>query len=233
MSMIKDFADNIIDQLEQDYDTIASHFSNTRHDPWPEFESLKELIQAENTKVLDVGCGNGRLADVIQVADYTGLDLSSQLLTIAKQRFPHHTFVHGSVLQLPFPDKQFDIITCIATLQHIPTVEYRQQAMSEMARVLKPGGRLFMLNWNLAGQAQYQSYRVNQTKGYDEGDYLIPWKNDRGEVLAKRYYHGFGIAEIAKLAKNTKLQIIKNELGEDKRNIVTVMTVPSYKGRNR
>lgn len=225
--MVKDFADNIIDQLEQDYDTIASHFSNTRNEPWPEFASLKTLTKTANTKLLDVGCGNGRLADVIQVADYTGLDLSSQLLQIAQQRFPDYTFVHGSVLQLPFPDKQFDIVTCVATLQHIPSIEYRQKALQEMARVLKPGGMIFMLNWNLAEQPQYQPYRADQTKGYDAGDYLIPWKNDQGEVLAQRYYHGFGIAEIASTiggsASGGELKIIKNELGENGRNIVSIL----------
>lgn len=230
MSMLKDFADKIIEQTERNYDTIAGHFSTTRYDAWPEFGSLKTLMQSvrpiRELALLDIGCGNGRLAAAIPVVHYTGLDLSSQLLTIAQQRFPNHTFVHGSILQLPFPDAQFDVVACVATLQHIPSAEYRRQALAEINRVLKPGGTLFMLNWNLAEQPQYQQYTANQADGYDVGDYLIPWKNDQGEVLAQRYYHGFGIAEIAELTEDAEFKVIKNELGEDKRNIVTILTKP-------
>lgn len=210
--------------MEQGYDRIAHHFSDTRHDPWPEFELLKQVIESvatlHATSLLDVGCGNGRLIEALPAVHYTGLDLSSQLLTIAQQRFPHYQFVQGSVLQLPFPDQQFDVVACVATLQHIPSVPYRQLALQEMARVLKPGGTLFMLNWNLADQPQYQQYQSGE--GYDPGDYLIPWKNERGEIQAERYYHGFRIAEIAELAENAELKITQNMLGEDGRNIITI-----------
>lgn len=209
--------------MEQGYDRIADHFSDTRHDPWPEFELLTPYCTPV-TNLLDVGCGNGRLAHTIPAVHYTGLDLSRQLLAIAQQRFPQYTFIHGSVLHLPFSDSLFDIVACVATLQHVPSLPYRQTAMQELARVLKPGGTLFMLNWNLAKQPQYQAYRAPQE--YDEGDYLIPWKNDQGEVLAQRYYHGFRIAEIAALAAAAELRIMNNELGEDGRNIVTILNRP-------
>lgn len=220
--MLKDFADKIIAQTERNYDTIAGHFSDTRYEAWPEFGSLKTLIKSEDAEVLDIGCGNGRLAASIPVVHYTGLDLSSQLLKIAQERFPRYTFVHGSVLQLPFNNEQFDVVACVATLQHIPSAEYRRQALAEIKRVLKAGGSLFMLNWNLAEQPQYQQYLASAGDGYDTGDYLIPWKNDQGEVLAQRYYHGFGIAEVAELTEDAEMQIVKNELGEDQRNILTI-----------
>ena len=219
--MTKSFAHHIIRQLEQDYDRIAPQFSNTRSQAWPEFASLKTLIKTNNTELLDIGCGNGRLAEAIPAVHYIGLDLSSQLLAIAQSRYPQYTFVHGSVLNLPFSDKQFDIVVCVATLQHVPSNRYRQAALEEMARVLKLSGYLFMLNWNLADQPQYRHYQVGNE--YDEGDYLIPWKNDRGKVLAQRYYHGFGIAELVELAEITKLKLVKNELGQSRRNIVTIL----------
>ncbi|EKD78604.1 MAG: methyltransferase type 11 [uncultured bacterium] len=209
--------------MKQGYDRIASHFSDTRHDPWPEFSFLVPFITQEK-RLLDVGCGNGRLGGAIQVTHYTGLDLSRQLLTIAQKRFPSYTFVHGSVLQLPFSNEQFDVVACVATLQHIPSIPYRKLAMQEMARVLKPNGTLFMLNWNLAEQPQYQQYRAGDE--YDQGDYLIPWKNDQGEILTKRYYHGFTLPEIVGVIHELPLQLIRNEIGQDGRNILTVLTKP-------
>lgn len=226
--MLRSFADKIIQQLESDYNQIASHFSQTRFEAWPEFSILRSLIENRSTKtetvlsLLDIGCGNGRLAAAIPAVHYTGLDLSSQLLEIAKKTYSQHRFVQGSMLQLPFPDQSFDIVACVAALQHIPSEAYRLKALEEMKRVLKPGGTLFMMNWNLVEQSNYQRYLVAVDQGYDPGDYLIPWKNDQGEVQAQRYYHGFRIAELAELCENAELQIIKNELSQDKRNIVTL-----------
>lgn len=225
MSMTQAFADQLIHQLETDYNGIAGHFAQTRQAAWPEFGSLRTLIESENAeevKLLDIGCGNGRLAAAIPVVHYTGLDLSSQLLKIAQTKYPQHQFVQGSMLKLPFPNQTFDVVACIAALQHIPSPAYRLQAIQEMKRVLKSGGHIFMMNWNLADQTNYQHYQALQTQGYDPGDYLIPWKNDQGEVQAQRYYHGFGIAELEELCKNAEFKVIKNELSADHRNIVTL-----------
>lgn len=227
--MLQSFADHIIEQLEKDYNAISEQFSDTRAQPWPDFESLRTLIEAENTEtvsLLDVGCGNGRLAASLPAVHYTGLDLSRQLLKLAASKFPQHQFVHGSMLNLPFATDQFNVVSCVAALQHIPSITYRQQAMREMARVLKPGGILFMLNWNLNEQSHYQTNRADQSAGYDADDYLIPWKTAQGELKAQRYYHGFRIAELAELSKNAEFSIVKNELGKEKRNILTIVRKP-------
>lgn len=227
--MTQDFANQLISQLESDYNHIAGHFAQTRQAAWPEFESLRALIGTENaeqTKLLDIGCGNGRLANSIPAVNYTGLDLSRQLLNIAQIKYPQYKFVQGSMLNLPFPDQSFDVIACIATFQHIPSQAYRLKAMQEMKRILKPSGHIFMMNWNLIGQENYQTCLAPQRAGYDDGDYLIPWKNDQGEVRAQRYYHGFELAELASAigesASGGEFKLIKNELCKDKRNIVTI-----------
>lgn len=167
-------------------------------------------------KLLDIGCGNGRLIAAIPAVDYTGLDLSRQLLDHAKKLHPLYHFDYGSMLKLPYPDQSFDVVAAVASLQHIPSDVYRQAALQEMTRVLKPSGVLFMLNWNIP-----ESYPVAGA-GYDPGDYLVPWKNGQGQVLAKRYYHKFTFTELAELCKHAGLRVIKNELGEGNRNIVTV-----------
>lgn len=79
-----------------------------------------------------------------------------------------------------------------------------------------------MMNWNLANQPHYQAYLTNPADGYDAGDYLIPWKDDQGKVMAQRYYHGFRIAELAELTETAELKLLQNGLGDDKRNIITV-----------
>lgn len=240
------FADKIIDSLEQGYDRIADHFSQTRLQPWPEFSLLEPLIQPD-AEVLDVGCGNGRLAEftkkikpplsegaALQSSNerrrarsikYTGTDLSGGLLSHAQKLYPDDTFVQASMLNLPFPDHQFDVVVCVAALLHIPSEQYRIQALREMYRVAKPGATLFMVNWNLYQDALPDYFTATQQEfgeQWEAGDALIPWKNPQGEILAQRYYHGFTINELNTICETAGWKVERSELGETTYNIVTV-----------
>jgi SAM-dependent methyltransferase len=85
-------------------------------------------------RVLDVGSGQGALQDL--VIDFTGLDISS-----TAARFYHKPFVVGSATELPFPDDSFDAVWTIDVLEHVPQPE---KALSEIRRVLRPDGYLFL-----------------------------------------------------------------------------------------
>lgn len=244
--MSPDFANNLVKKMENDYNLIATHFSQTRLQPWPEFSLLEPLIQP-GSEVLDVGCGNGRLAEftkkikpqlsggaVLQSSDerrrtrsvkYTGTDLSSGLLSHAQKLYPEDAFVQASMLNLPFPDEQFDVVVCVAALLHIPSEQYRIQALREMYRVAKQGATLFMVNWNLYQDALPDYFTAAKTDFGDQweaGDALIPWKNPQGEILAQRYYHGFTIDELNSICETAGWKVEKSELGETTYNIVTV-----------
>ena len=190
--------------MEQDYDRIADHFGQTRYENWPEFDLIQQMARPTDT-LLDVGCGNGRLAEINQKIklQYTGVDLSSELIGLAQQRFPDVAFVHGSMLELPFEDNTFSFVVAIASLQHIPSEELRLQALQEMARVAAPGARLFMTNWNLYQDVLPDYFAAAQQEfgdEWDKGDALVPWKNPQGELLTNRYYHGFKEEEMFALA---------------------------------
>jgi SAM-dependent methyltransferase len=99
--------------------------------------AVEQFVQAfhlENKKVLDVGAGRGYLQDI--VPNNMGLDISP-----TARRFFHKPFVLGSATSLPFKDGEFDAIWTIWVLEHVPNPE---QALSEMRRVLKPGGLLYL-----------------------------------------------------------------------------------------
>jgi SAM-dependent methyltransferase len=91
---------------------------------------------------LDVGCGTGetalRLARRPEIAHVVGLDASRQALAHARRQ---HDFplVLGSVLDLPFDDAGFDVVTCFDVLQHLPERTDRRAA-AELRRMLRPGG---------------------------------------------------------------------------------------------
>lgn len=207
--MEKTFAQQLLNQVVADYDVIAEHFAQTRQKPWAEFSTLQSLI-SPGMQLLDVGCGNGRLADVAQAwqVHYVGVDVSASLLTVARQQFPDAKFIQGSMLQLPLADNQFNVVAAIASLQHIPSVAYRQQALQELYRVTRPGGHLFMMNWNLY-QPALQKYLVPDDDRFDQGDALVPWKNAAGAIKAQRYYHSFGLEELTTLCAQTGWEMIE------------------------
>lgn len=93
--------------------------------------------------LLDVGCGSGQDVPyyVSQGADAYGIDISEEEIKIAKE-FGIGNFVVGSMNALPYKSNSFDVVTSVYALQASDDVP---QAMSEMVRVLKPGGTLLIL----------------------------------------------------------------------------------------
>lgn len=168
--------------------------------------------------VLDLGCGNGRIADLTDEIKlrYTGMDISEEMITIARQLRPQHQFSVGSILDTGFADNSFDHVLMIASFHHIPSEDLRLKALDEVKRILKPGGLILMTNWNLH-QWRYlrQRLHTNAEKllGHHQRDFndlLIPWKDGSGQVHAERYYHSFTKKEIVSLARRANLRLLDN-----------------------
>ncbi len=108
------------------------------------FELMGEL---HNARVLDVGCGDGALvcAAASRGADATGLDPDPAMLAAARMRargaHVQAAFVDGRIEQIPFGDASFDIVVAVTVLCFLADAS---GAVREMARVLRPGGRLVL-----------------------------------------------------------------------------------------
>lgn len=98
------------------------------------------------SKVLDLCCGQGTLTSALvdQGHDVTGLDFSSEMLDRAKSKAPGANLLLGDAQDLPFEDECFDAVVCNFGMMHIPD---QPKALSEVARVLKPGGIYSMASW--------------------------------------------------------------------------------------
>jgi len=96
---------------------------------------------APRARILDVGCGNGKLFSPLLRADYDvfGLDVSGNAL----RSLAPFNVVRGDARHLPFKAEIFDAAVCYDVLQHLLNEE-RRDAVKEMSRILKPGGRLFV-----------------------------------------------------------------------------------------
>ena len=106
----------------------------------------QHLAPLAGKRVLDVGCGKGRFARVLRElepeAEFWGLDLSEEMLRYVPAGI--HTRA-GSMTELPFDDAFFDAAYATESLEHAVEID---KAVSEICRVVKPGGRIAIIDKN-------------------------------------------------------------------------------------
>lgn len=98
------------------------------------------------SRVLDVGCGTGRWVRRYEQLGLrpTGLDATPGMLRIARKHSTGAALIGGEAHRLPFADAVFDGVSDVTVVQHIPTAT-QPKVLREMMRVLKPGGRLILM----------------------------------------------------------------------------------------
>jgi SAM-dependent methyltransferase len=137
----------------------ASGFAPVLHPGTPEwfnrliddlqFRAMRRALAmariAPGSRILDVGCGTGRwVRRYLELGHRsTGVDATLGMLRIAREQGTAPPLLAGEAFHLPFSDAVFDCVSDVTVVQHIPT-ELQQKAISEMVRVLKPGGRLIL-----------------------------------------------------------------------------------------
>lgn len=93
------------------YSVYLTSRDDWRHLNQTHKDIIDKLIKPEDN-VLDAGCGYGRASEWIE--NYTGIDLSPDLIEHAKRMYPDKDFIVGSLKQLPYQDNEFDWSICIS-----------------------------------------------------------------------------------------------------------------------
>jgi len=126
---------------------------------------MKALDEIDNPQILDVGCGTGRTAIRIAKAlknegHLFGIDIYSKMAisgnsldtvqnnAILEKVEEKTTFQNGSAINIPFEKKIFDIVNVSSVLHEVHDPNGQDKAMKELYRVLKPGGYLYLGEWN-------------------------------------------------------------------------------------
>ncbi len=141
------------------YDEFSKRYEDERGDNAPGgYHDLLDTLESDYVRrfgsgkdVLEVGCGTGLVLERIAgfAKSARGIDLSPGMLEKARARGLDVS--EASATELPFPDDSFDVTCSFKVLAHVPAIE---KALSEMARVTRPGGVVLaeLYNpWSLRG----------------------------------------------------------------------------------
>jgi ubiquinone/menaquinone biosynthesis C-methylase UbiE len=127
---------------------VGTEISSATEDPVDQslLVAFVELVNTSGcTRVADVGCGPGRAAAFLagKGLDVVGVDLSPQLLEIARAAHPDMQFVEGHLHELPFDDGALGGAVCWYSIIYTPP-QRLGKAFAELTRVLKDGGYLLI-----------------------------------------------------------------------------------------
>ncbi|MDO8592654.1 MAG: class I SAM-dependent methyltransferase [bacterium] len=233
----------LLELVKRNYEEIAADFDASRKkELWPELLKLAGMVK-DGDRVLDAGCGNGRLAGALadKKINYLGVDSSQKLIKFARENYVREIasspitaprndkrFLVADILKLnKLPEKDFDYIFCAAVLHHLPGEDLRLKALEQMKNKLKPDGKIIITVWNLWSQRKFRKLifkygflkLVGKNK-MDFGDILFDWKNSNGGQASRRYYHAFANGELKKLAAQAGLKI--NKLYKDEYNYYVI-----------
>lgn len=132
-------------EIKEYYDTLAKSYDNNRFkNSYGKFIDKQErlflnnrLKNSNSSKILDLGCGTGRL---LNFANY-GVDVSQNMIEIAKSKFPNKEIFEGNVTSIPFVNNSLDYIFCFHVIMHLDTLT-TTLFLTETHEKLKDNGRL-------------------------------------------------------------------------------------------
>jgi demethylmenaquinone methyltransferase/2-methoxy-6-polyprenyl-1,4-benzoquinol methylase len=179
----------LFEGLPRWYDQVGAVMSFGQDPRW-----RRALVDAVDPRpgqqILDVATGTGMVALALAGradCEVTGLDQSPDMLDVARQRLNGHpaiTLVQGEAEHLPFPDVTFDALSFTYLLRY---VDDPAATMRELARVVKPGGRIGMLEFGVPARPRLRAlWRIHTRLGlpligravsrswYDVGRFLGP-----------------------------------------------------------
>jgi len=130
-----------MDDVRGEFDRIARLLGELPERPPSADEADLLALVPRGCRALEIGCGTGDFARALEGRGVrvTGIDLSPEMIALARRRAPHAALVLADFMTWPAPAR-FDCVVSIATLHHLPF----EPALARMAQLLRPGGVLLV-----------------------------------------------------------------------------------------
>lgn len=208
------YMSDINSKNRESYNKIAKLFSSTRSYLWHDLTPFLDYIQ-ENERVLDVGCGNGRLLDLLKDirVQYLGVDFSENLIAEAKAKHPGAQFKVLDINELDKLDERFDVVSCVSVLNHFP-LEDQKKIVEKISSVLRPNGYLLLVNWNLwnlfSKKTIWREFFKNPFKFFFRSGRGLWTKWQGGNESVDLYYYAFSKKHLRKLLTAAGFDVVKS-----------------------
>lgn len=194
------------------YNNIATDFSNTRYKIWFSISKFIDTFKETDLNA-DIGCGNGKNM-IYKPLKFKGMDICDEFVKICKER--NLDVIKGNILSIPFNSDMFDNVLCIAVVHHLPTKDERINAIKELFRICKDGGRIMIYNWAF-------DQPVESKRHFKSQDEMVPYKKINGEVFY-RYYHLYKEGELEEEVKLSGFPYKYMESGHERGNWYVIIT---------
>lgn len=175
--------DDKIKKTIKQYDKIAEEYSKNIS-VRASIEDLDKFIGYLKTgkKLIDIGCAAGRDTNLLTIKGYdtTGVDLSENLLAIARRNNPDLKFIKADIRSLPFPDSSVDGIWARAVFHHLEKKDM-MPALNEFNRVLKNDGVIFLRT--KMGEGDWKG--EDPLSVGEEREFVLLTKNELEEMFLK------------------------------------------------
>ena len=128
-------------------------------------------------KLLDLACGTGEFSKIFSSKGYdvTAMDLSEDMLTVAKSKAPQVNFIKGDITDFDF-NQTFDAcICCLDSINHLIKPEMWQRCFSSVSKSLKSGG-MFVFDVNTV--YKHKNILSGHSFVFDEDDFFLAWDNE-------------------------------------------------------
>ena len=174
----------VFDRVAERYDLMNDLMSLGLHRAWKRFTVWLARVRP-GEYVLDVASGSGDLARALSArgAEVWMSDINGRMLAVGRDRALDAGRIMPAVRcdaeRLPFPERSFDCVTVAFGLRNMT---HKEKALAEMARVLKIGGRLLVLEFSRVWQPLEKAYDLYSFR-------VLPWLGERvaGDAAAYRY----------------------------------------------
>ncbi len=176
--------------IENFYNNIADEFDKTRVRLWSCVISFLDSFPS-NSKILDIGCGNGKYMNYRHDLIIKGIDISIKLVEICKNK--GFDVIKASMTDIPYNDNSFDGIICIASYHHLDNDDDRKKTLDEIYRILIPGGIALIEVW---GKEQINPNK--NAKDFVAKSNLVKWTSVKTGEIFYRYYNIYSNGDLEK-----------------------------------